>query len=818
MMARPVRLTVAALALPLAVLAGAVRLDPVPPLGTFLDPYHGIWSATMTARLPPFTLFKKTRGLDSAVRVLYDARAVPHIFARTEHDAYYALGLVVARDRLVQLELQARAGSGRLTELAGPAALPLDRETRALGLPRAARRAFAAVDTTSAAAHAIRAYADGVNAWLDHLEPDELPLEYHLLGRRPERWEPINTLHLLNRMSYTLAMDSFEFERAAAAARVGAAAADALFPAHSPLQEPIVPNGHTAPYLIATRLPPPGIPDTAALAVAEATPHGAGVGAAADPERDVGSNNWAVAPRRTAHGAALLAGDPHLDLTLPSIWYEVHLVVPGHLDVYGVTLPGAPAVVIGFNRDVAWTSTNTTSDVLDYYAETVDDVAHPTRYRVDGAWRPIETEVERYRGIRGEIIATDTLRYTHRGPLRRIRGRWLSMRWTALEPSDDVAAYAAASHARTTGEWLAGMAPFFVPAQNMLVADRAGTIAIRSTGHFPIRPGDGRGDYVRDGASSANDWLGYRPITAYPTSIDPAQGFLASANQEPQDPSASSGYLGSNWPAPWRAIRIDALLRADSAVTPDDMRRFQTDPGSARAEYFLPYFAHAAARGDAGSRAQEAARLLAQWDGRYTVDNTRAVLFEQALHELTLRAWEPLRGADGQLVATPSSAVLAELLADSTSVWWHHGRDAVITQSLAAALDSVTTRFGPPDGGGWRWDHIKTVNIEHLLPIPAFSRFNLSAPGGPMTLSPVSGNGHEGPSWRMVVELGPTIHAWSIYPGGQSGNPLSRRYADRLPRWLAGRLDNVVVPHTPSELGGGARSILELDPDSGRGR
>jgi penicillin G amidase len=802
-MARPARVGVAAIVLALALAAGAVRLGPAPPLGAFLDPYSGVWSATMTARLPPFFLIKKTPGLDSAVRVLYDARAVPHIFARTEHDAYYVLGLVVARDRLVQLELQTRAGSGRLTELAGPAALPLDRETRELGLPRAARQALAATDTTTASYRAMRAYSDGINAWIDHLDPDEIPLEYHLLGRRPERWSPINSLFLLNRMSYTLARDSWEFERAAAAARVGDAAADALFPIHSPVQDPIVPSARVEPRVLAGHLPPPGAPDTGALVVAAGTPH------SGDSERDLGSNNWAVGPRRTAHGVALLAGDPHLHLTLPSIWYEAHLVVPGHLDVYGVTIPGAPGVVIGFNRDVAWTFTNTGADVLDYYAETVDDAEHPTRYRLDGAWRPIETEVEVYRGPRGEVLATDTLRYTHRGPLRRLRGRWLSMRWTALEPSDEVGAYTAAGHARSVAECLEAMASFLVPAQNMLMADRGGTIAIRSTGHFPIRPGDGRGDYVRDGASSASDWLGYRPTTAYATSINPPRGYLFSANEEPQDPADAPAYLGSNWPPPWRAMRIDDLLRADSAVTPDDMRRFQTDPGSARVGFFLPYFL----RAGADPRAREAARLLGQWDGRYTVDNTRAVLFEAAMHQLALSAWEPLSAGDGKLVATPETSVLAALVADSASPWWQHRRrDDVIANSLAAALDTVTRRYGSPDAGGWRWDHVKTVNVEHLMQIPQFSRLGLAAPGGPMTLSPLSGDGTEGASWRMVVELGPTLRAWSIYPGGQSGNPLSRRYADRIPRWLAGKLDAVLIPHTPSELGGTERSILELDP------
>jgi penicillin amidase len=164
-------------------------------------------------------------------------------------------------------------------------------------------------------------------------------------------------------------------------------------------------------------------------------------------------------------------------------------------------------------------------------------------------------------------------------------------------------------------------------------------------------------------------------------------------------------------------------------------------------------------------------------------------------------------------VATPESSVLAALVADSASPWWQHRpRDSVIGASLAAALDTVTRRYGAPDTGDWRWGRRTQVNIEHLMRIPEFSRLGLAASGGPMTLSPLSGDGSEGPSWRMVVELGPTLRAWSIFPGGESGNPLSADYADRLPRWLNGQLDAVLIPHTPSELGGTERSILELDP------
>jgi penicillin amidase len=834
------RAVIALLVLAACVAGGSMRLGPGPALGPALDPLNGIWAVARRTELPR-TATGRIPGLSARVDVRYDTRDVPHIFAASEADAYRALGYVVARDRLFQIELQVRAGAGTLTELVGRQALTTDQRTRELGMPRAAEREMAALDTASADVRAMRAYADGVNAWIGQMHPADLPIEYRLLGRRPRRWSPVDALHLLNRMSATLSLDDVERRRMLAAAVAGDTVARAIFPVHSPLQQPIVPTSVPGLRVRKGKVPAPGTASTgteldtiasalpgtddATQAVAGATHRRDGAEGAA------GSNNWAVAARRTKAGYALLAGDPHLDMTLPSLWYEVHLVVPGQLDVAGVTIPGGPGVIIGFTRDLAWTFTNTGADVTDYYVEQVDDMRTPRRYLLDGTWRPLELRTEVYRGPHGEALKVDTVRYTHRGPMRLYAGHWVSMRWTALEGGGAFGALRAGPHAHTTAEWLRAMAGYDVPAQNMLVADRAGRIAIRSTGHYPIRPGDGRGDLVRDGSKSSSDWTGWLALDRYPAAVDPAQGFLASDNQEPVDPDmpnpTGGAYLGANWETPWRAARINELLRSDSLVTPDDMRRWQTDPGSARADYFVPYFLGAARRADSAGGAsvqlREAARLLGEWDRRYTRDNERAVLFEAAMAELSYRAWARLSPVVYPAVAPvprPSNAVLAELLNDPSSVWWDdprtaaiETRDDVLAASLAAALEAVTARRGPPGGGGWRWSEIRHANINHVLFIPAFSRLGLPVQGGTETLSPSSGDGVLGPSWRMVVQLGPEVHGWATYPGGQSGNPLSRRYADRLPQWLAGTLDSVRMPHTPGELAASdVRATLTLEP------
>jgi penicillin amidase len=790
---------------------GTRGAGPVPPLGPVLDPVRGAWALAASARLPARAA-ARVRGLSADTRVLYDDRAVPHIFAASETDAWRALGYVTARDRLFQLDLQARAGGGTLTELLGPGALRADRATRELGMGRAAERVVAAA--TGDERQALEAYAAGVNAYLDAMPLRELPLEYRLLGRRPGRWSPLRSVQVMLRMQHTLAWNDVDLEHLRAAAAVGEAAADALFPLHSPIQEPIQPSPGE-PRRVPLTVPPPGAPDRAATEVLAKTPadgkwrrRGASDGDA------VGSNNWAVAPARTRAGVALLAGDPHLDLTLPSVWYEARIQVPGVVDAYGVTIPGLPAILLGFNRDLAWSFTNSEADLMDRWIEQVDDPERPSRYLLDGAWVPIVTRIEAYLGPGGDTLALDTVRFTHRGPMRRLGTRWLSTRWTALESGGELGAIHRAARARSASEWLDAMTVWASPPQNLLVADRAGTIAIRTTGRFPIRAGAGRGDRVHDGTTRASDWIGDWTPAEWPESRNPVQGFLASANQEPEDPRDQPHYLGANWLPPWRALRINHLLRADSAVTAETMRRWQTDPGSARAEHYVPYLVRAAHSEPADTALAHAASLLASWDCRYTLTGEVATLFEAVLAEVTPRLWDELPA--GML---PGTGAFLALLDDPDNAWWDERRtrtrverrDDVLNDALRAGYAATVRAHGSPEGGGWRWSRVHHIDIDHVLRLPSLSARGISTSGGPSTISPSSTTGGgEGSSWRMVVELGPTVHGWGTYPGGQSGNPVSPRYDDRLATWTRGELSELHFPPTAAELR--ASSALLLSP------
>jgi penicillin amidase len=795
-----VRIALPALGLAALLHVAHRRVGLVPPLGPLLDPVHGVWAVATQPELPsgPIAL----PGMSDTVRVTFDDRGVPHIFAHSEEDAARALGYIHAWFRLFQMELQNRATNGTLSEWLGRRGLAYDRQQRALGLVWSAERNLAALDSTSHVGRMLLAYAQGVNARIDELRPGDVPLEYRILGAQPQHWDVLNSILLFKRMGYMLSYTTPELRLARLAERVGPGAAAGLVPLNSPIQQPIIPSRRRTPVLDPA-VPPLPTWDTIALAPPTE----------AHPDREA-SNNWVVSGTRTASGHPLLAGDPHLDLSLPAIWFEAHVVVPGQLDVYGVTFVGSPAVAIGFNRDLAWSFTNTGADVLDFYRETVDDSLNPTSYLLDGSWHPLGRRVEEYRDQGGRVLATDTITFTHRGPVRRALGQTLSMRWTVLDEAGEgaVQALLGIAAASSVDQWVDAMRAFDAPIQNGVVADRAGNIAVLSAGDYPIRPRGGNGLTIWDGTTSASDWVGFLPADRQPFAKNPRQGYLASANQQPVDPVMDPTYLGANWEMPWRAMRINTLLRADSTVTEDDMRAFQTDPGSARADWFVPAFLAAVARerqlGRASPNAIAAADLLADWDRRYTKTNQRAVLFEHAMDALEWLLWDELTDSTGTRFARPGEDLVAALLAAPKSTWWDERstpnvvetRDDVLAAALDSALSRVEARYGDPSAGGWRWDLIRHQNIWHPLRVASLSRLDIPVQGGPGLLNPSSGMGTHGASWRMVVDLGPEVRAWGVYPGGQSGNPVSRWYADRVDRWADGLLDSLPFPASPGDL------------------
>ncbi|MEO0425332.1 MAG: penicillin acylase family protein [Pseudomonadota bacterium] len=804
--------------LAVVVLAGLIAIGlrpvgPLPPLGPLLNPLTGVWSVARQAR-PQAVSTEVIPTLDGPVEVHVDAHGVPHIRATTLLDAIRALGFMQASDRLLQLEIQTRATAGTLTELLGERVLPIDREQRRLGLAWSAKRAWEALPDTSLDRALYEALAEGINARIDTLGEADRPFEYHFLNRAPQRWDPLRSVLLERRMAYTLSYSDSDLWRLRASALVGESAANALYPVDSPLQEPVQPR-RTPGTQANDRLPLPASPDADLLQQADALLAAVPPPVAVPDGMVLGSNNWAVAASRSTSGHALLAGDPHLSLTLPSIWYEAHIVVEEEgLDVHGVSIPGIPGIVIGYTPQVAWSMTNNAADVVDYYAETLDDTSAPSRYELDGEWQPLESTTEQFFGPDGVLLEEYTQHYTHRGPLYVTQEGALSMRWLALEQGASPTSFLDAALAGDVDELMEAFASFATPSQNFIMADVGGRIAIRSTGLFPIRPsleaqagsegplepqdgGDGR--LIRDGSTRASDWLGYWPLDRYPQAVDPDQGYLASANQQPLDPADDPAYLGNNWTSPWRALRINRLLReAPGPLSAEDLRQFQTDPGNEKALRFVPFFTAAA-----DQSLQAPAAMLAAWDGEYLADAPEPLLFETAFSNLKRLLWDELRfdaAPDRGLPRPPwprEAVVWALAENDPTSAWWDRvdtpaveQRDDLLRAALSSAWGELRAAHGEPEDGGWAWRLHRHANVKHLARFPGLGRLELESLGaGPGNLNPSSGDGTHGASWRMVVELtaeGP--EAYVTYPGGQSGNPASIHYDDRLAGWQQGHL------------------------------
>nr|BCX01664.1 MAG: penicillin amidase [Bacteroidota bacterium] len=793
------RLSTWLLVLGAAIWSFAFRWGSLPPLELLIDPWDGLYRTARAAREPAH-LQVRSPALQAEVRIVRDRRGVPHVFAQRDEDLAFALGYLMARDRLFQMDFMARVASGRLAEVLGPAWVETDRELRRTGMAWAARRAAERLRQEQGLEwRLLEAFSAGVNAYRDRLRPQEDPLEFRLLGYRPERWTPEHSLRvaLLQAFELTFVLNDLYWDRLSR--QLGPEAAAELYPQHSPLAEPLTPE-------------PQGIwRDTVRISV---QPGGSGKSdrqrpafsallSWLQPAEGQGSNNWAVAPWRARGGGALLAGDPHLRLTLPAIWYEVHLVSPSR-NLYGVAIPGTPAIVIGFNDHVAWSLTNTGADVLDLYALRLD--TERRHYWYQGAWRRLRIQIDTIR-VRGGREQIDTLQFTHHGPVFFEDGRPLALRWVGHEGGRLLRALWGFGGARNWADFEAASRFWDVPAQNVLYADRSGTIAIRSCGLFPLRrSGHGRG--VLDGTTDSTEWAGWIPFSDLPASVNPARGWLASANQDPVPPDYPY-YLGYHWPNPFRARRIRQLLEALPEAGVEDFRRMQTDVGVWLFLRVRPWIERLTAeRVWPDSTRARAAQLLARWDGTAGVNRPEPLIFWLFWRTFRERVWDEVP-AD---VPRPRDAVLLDLLERAPQSRWFDRLDTparetaedLLRQSLHAALDTLLVRYGT-DPEGWAWGRHHRFRIDHVTrssALRALGRGPYPAPGFWDTLWPAGElETVHSASWRMIVRFsseGP--EGYGVYPGGSSGNPFSRYYVTGLESWLKGSLFPLRRPTSPEQV------------------
>lgn len=785
------------------------RWGSMPVLGSFLSPQEGFWQNAEPV-LDSYGGHLQLPGIRDPVQVWFDQRMVPHLFAQNDHDLYYAQGYLTARFRLWQMETQVRAAAGRLSEILGPKLVAYDRLQRRKGMVEAARSSLKLMMQQPDVQQELLAYTDGVNAYIASIHSRQLPLEYKLLDYRPEPWTPLKCALLVTFMADDLTGGVPDLENSRARGLLSASQFAQVYPQIPDSLFPIVPAGTKFPKA-SVALPAAPADSTWMLPSRQVTY------SFTKPDPDNGSNNWALAPSRTVDGHSLLASDPHLHLSLPSLWFEIQLSSPGQ-EVYGVSLPGAPGVVIGFNHAMAWGITNAQRDVKDFYQIRFRD-ASLTSYWFNGRWKRSSRRIERI-GVRGSAPVLDTVVTTVFGPLvfqpsfpdSLAPGAYLAMHWAAADPSDELMTFYLLNRARSFEDFRHALEFFDCPGQNFAYADSSGRIALIQEGRFPLR-WKGMGQFIMPG-DSAYMWMGTIPREDNPKLIDPPRGFVYSANQNPTDGTYPYVYSGDF--LYFRARRIFQVISSRPRHSVQDMMRLQTDTYSTLAADALPLLARYLDTAALDAYGRKTWDRLKTWDGRYQPTSVCATVFQTVWDSLYGELWNPYLDLGHDQVAKPSNNTTLEgMLRDSALSFVPYLRKAdsgslrqAINRSFRQAM--MALEQGPDSGHVDSWGLHRGTNIMHLLGLPALSRMHLRTGGVAETVNATKID--HGPSWRMIVEPGPHPVAYGVYPGGQSGNPGSRYYDNFVQAWQQGRYYPLYLMSRSDSLNQHLRARLVLQP------
>ena len=752
-------------------LSGAIEFEKyIPPIGKLLFPKTGLWQSAENFT-PDFTL--KHPSLKSEVQILYDERGVPHIYAQNTEDALLAQGYVEARDRLFQMDITSRSASGRLAEILGTKFVDIDERTLNAGMKWAADKAIASWKKSDRYQE-LTPYIDGVNLWIDQLKERQHPFEFKLLNYAPQTWTAENCAHIQKSMARVLCYGSNDIAYSNMRTIIGDSLFNKLYPDRNKLDVPIVPAG--TPYAAAIPLDSfdnsLNVIDTFTFEERIKSPKGAG------------SNNWAVNAAKTKNGFPILANDPHLNLSYPSIWYELQITTPEY-STRGVSIPGMPGIMIGFNEHLAWGETNVGQDIKDFYQiKYLDDSRE--KYLIDGEVHDIVKirDTIKVRGAEDQILETH---YTKWGPIvyfSKSKQKDLALYWLAHEALNENEAFTFvdALASKNYDEYRAATSGFITPAQNFLVATREDDIGIEINGLFPAKQADD-GKFVKDGSNSMSGWTEYIPEDQKAEVKNPSQNYVASANQW-STASDYPYYYTSRGFENYRGRIINRYLSDSEELTTDHMKDFQLDNFNIKAEELNPFLLSSIQGKELNKTQQAWQELLKNWDYIYNADQEAPVIFEKWFREYRRKIMSNIMDAsDRMTVKTPASFVIADLSLN-------HPEDELfddpLTEKVESASDLALTIFKSIQAGNMKenWGLENELKINHIARISGLGSNAMHIGGSGDVLNAMRGS--FGPSWRMIVELGDTINAYGIFPGGQSGNPTSKLYDNNTEMWSKG--------------------------------
>lgn len=773
-------------------------------------------------------------GLDGRVDVYRDAMGIPHIYASTQHDLFFAQGYVHAQDRFWQMDFWRHIGAGRIAEMF-PSQAETDMFLRTLGWTEIAEQEYAALEPEFKAM--VDSYTEGVNAYLKDHDKEASSLEYAILGLlNPdyviEPWAPAHSLTWGKMLAYDLRgnMDE-EIKRAILLKTLTPEQVDELFPSY-PEDHPTIVNkigageaSFAAPVSIARQLPD----ETLA-----ALQHNASLldDLMGPSDNDVGSNSWAVAGSRTATGMPILANDPHLAIQMPSIWYQIGLHCKPKTegcpyDVAGFSMAGVPAVIIGHNDRIAWSMTNVGPDVMDLYIEKVNP-ENPNQYEANGQWVDFEIRKEIIKVAGGEPIEMD-VRISRHGPvISEVFGVLknegdpededftpfkdnagielpehyaIALKWTAFTVSSSFVAPWMANTAQNFEEFREAARTAKVPSQNLVYADVDGNIGYQMPGDIPIRK-NGDGTLPVPGWTDDFEWMGYVPFEELPWSFNPPEGYIATANNQ-VPPRDYPHLISTDWDLGYRANRIVEMIEnAPGKIDLAYIQKMQGDNFDGGAPYILPHLLEM--KFDA-SNLNDGLAALKNWDYQASADSAPAALYEAFWRNLLAETFHddlPERyfpnGGDTWFEITRS------IVNDPSSFWWDdktttdtlETRDDIFARAFEKAVAELEDRLGK-DQSQWKWGDLHTATFKNgtlgqagiFLIEDLFNRGPFPTSGGTDIVNATSWRAPQGyevanvPSMRMIVDLGNLNNSLTVHTTGQSGHAYHPHYIDMAELW-----------------------------------
>lgn len=735
----------------------------VPPLGTFLNPYVGVVQNEADKDLNQ----NIDLGMSEEVEIIFDERAVPHIFAKSQKDMFFAQGYVCASDRLWQMDFMSYASAGRLSEILGPDYLDFDRVQRRNGMLRSAEISLLFIEEDPETKSALDSYTEGVNSYIKSIPFVELPIEYKLMDYRPEPWSNLKSVLIMKYMSALLSGYEDDIASSYMEMILGNEEYDKLFPNYSINEN----RDSFGLDLIRDTLPINNYVDYSFLESSTSiTP------SSFNPR--LGSNSWVLAPEKSATGNAVLCSDPHLNLSFPAIWYELQLNSVEQ-NTYGYAIPGVPGIIVGFNESISWGLTNGSADVRDYYKLELDsDYSH---YKYDDKWVETEMSIEEIKVRNGDTFM-DTMYYSVHGPIfsdyrfGTPDSKGFAINWSLHYPSNEFLTFIKMNKAENYAEFKDAIKHYKCPVQNFSYADGEGNIAMHFQGNINMNSWKDKGRFILDGTKSSQ-FVRETMGDQLPYLYNPNQGYVLSANNNPHEIADSVLVYGHY--SEIRADKIKEELSSKNKFSVEDMKLLQLDNTNRLAELALPVLLEFMK-----SSKNSFLNKMANWACNYSLDSELALVFESWWKHIKINTWDELTRFKN-VKKIPDDLVLLNMICNEPNSAYF---DLILTDKVETASDIVQISFDniwQNVGIHQNWGSLNTVNIMHLMDIDAFSKIGLKQEGHPNAINAISRNW--GPSLRMIVEMGEHPKAYGIYVGGQSGNPASNEYDRFVDDWANGQ-------------------------------